>query len=107
MQSRLKLLYLSLAALAVIAVATAASAEPFCRTLLSDGRIILSRPVFDGNGLVCRSIAAVPMTTRQRSAEPTLPSMRFTTGEIGPFTTGEIGPFTTFSNTAHAPAAHR
>jgi hypothetical protein len=44
-----------------------------------------------------------------------MPSMRFTTGTIGPFTTGQIGPFTTgeigtfttFSNSAPAAAMHR
>jgi hypothetical protein len=111
MKSPLVLLHLSLA-LMILASATAVSAEPFCRTVLPDGRIALSRPMLDGNTLVCRSGFTV---APRSSIVATMPSMRFTTGAIGPFTTGQIGPFTTgeigtlttFSNSAPAAAMHR
>jgi hypothetical protein len=112
---RLLSLFLHLAlVLAMLAVAGSASAEALCRTVLPDGRAILSRPMLEGNMLVCGFVGN-PTSLLARRA-PLLPSMRFTTGtigpfttgEIGPFTTGEVGPFTTFSNTPAGPArTHR
>ncbi|HEX7968977.1 MAG TPA: hypothetical protein VF502_12225 [Stellaceae bacterium] len=95
MRSLQRLLYAPLAALAI----SAASAEPVCRTLLPDGRIVLARPFMDQGELSCPRITLPPMATAQRQfGATTLPSTRFTTGQIGPFTTGPIGPLTTFSN---------
>jgi hypothetical protein len=85
--------------MAACLVATAsASAAPICRTVLPDGRVILSRPIATQGGLICQSpfVAQTPVSPNLRRGTP--PTMGFTTGQIGPFTTGEIGPFTTFSN---------
>jgi hypothetical protein len=100
---------------AILGGATVASAEPFCRTVLPDGHIVLSRPVLDGNALVCRTAPNAQTVMPRGSAMATAPSMRFTTGtigpfttgEIGPFTTGEIGPFTTFPSSTPAAGIHR
>jgi len=116
MQSLSVVLHLSLA-LTILGGVSGASAEPLCRVVLPDGRVILSRPVLEGNSLVCSP------TFMSQGAAPTIPSMRFTTGTVGPFTTGAVGPFTTgtvgpfttgeigpvttFSNTPATPGAHR
>lgn len=108
---------------ALLSMATTVSAEPMCQGVLPDGRVVLARPFLTGNGLACPSLTDIARMTQHRPEPATLPSMRFTTGEIGPFTTGEIGPFTTgeigpfttghigplttFSNSPPSMAAHR
>lgn len=85
------LLHLPLA-LVVLGGASSAWSQPLCRSVLPDGRVLLSRPVVDGGSFVCR-----PVSRALTAPSPILlpvPSTKFTTGTIGPFTTGQIGPFT-------------
>lgn len=106
MRSLQRLIYASVATLAISG--GSASAEPVCRTLLPDGRIVLARPFMDQGELTCPGVTLPPMATAQRQFDATtLPSMRFTTGQIGPFTTGHIGPLTTFSNSPPAALPRR
>lgn len=108
---------------ALLAAVHPALGEPMCRGVLPDGRVVLARPLFTAGGIACPSLTDIARMTQHRPEPATLPSMRFTTGEIGPFTTGEIGPFTTgeigpfttghigplttFSNSPPSMAAHR
>jgi hypothetical protein len=90
--------------LLLVAGIGSAAAEPLCRTILDDGRIVLSRPFLSVGGLACPRIAAVPQLERRPVI--TQPRMRFTTGAIGPFTTGSLPPLTTFSNSQPAALHH-
>jgi hypothetical protein len=64
--------------------------------VLEDGRVVLIEPVRTWDGLACPGVVAVPHRPRTIGMVP--PSMRLTTGPIGPFTTGRLPPLTTFSN---------
>lgn len=86
-------------AAACLVAASTASATPICRTVLADGRIILTRPIAQEGRLFCRSPFIARRPIAPKLGGNVRPFMGFTTGRIGPFTTGEIGPFTTFSNT--------
>jgi len=101
-----------LAMLLLVVTGLPAAAQPVCRTILNDGRVVLSEPFRDMNGLTCTA----PFALHQEHAEARrniLPSTSFTTGPIGPFTTGSLPavttgslpPLTTFSNSQ--PAARR
>lgn len=81
--------------LLLVAGIGAASAEPMCRAVLNDGRVVLAEPLRGPNGLFCPSLPVATQT--QPMAGSTLPSMSFTTGQIGPFTTGSLPPVTTGS----------
>jgi len=103
-----------LAMLLLVAGVGSAAAEPLCRTVLTDGRVVLSEPFRGVNGLSCPGIAAAPRM-RPEPGGTTMPSMSFTTGPIGPFTTGtlppvttgSLPPLTTFSNSHPATATRR
>ncbi len=103
-----------LAMLLLVAGVGSAAAEPLCRTVLTDGRVVLSEPFRGVNGLSCPGIAAAPRM-RPEPGGTTIPSMSFTTGPIGPFTTGSLPPvttgslppLTTFSNSHPATATRR
>jgi hypothetical protein len=89
-------------ALAVVCCAAGSARADVCRQRLPDGRVILTLPP---PGVPCVGTHPLPMqrTHVAPSVVPSAqPSMRFTTGEIGPFTTGRLGPVTTFSNTVPA-----
>jgi len=111
---RMRPCHVPLAVLLLVAGVGSAAAEPFCRTVLIDGRVVLSEPLRGVNGLSCPSIAAVPRM-RPEAGGSTMPSMSFTTGPIGPFTTGSLPPvttgslppLTTFSNSPPATATRR
>jgi hypothetical protein len=90
----MRLYHLPLALLLAGTAAGSAGAEPFCRTVLADGRVVLSEPLRGVNGLFCPSAAAVRRMPPEIGGS-TLPSTRFTTGPIGPFTTGNLPPVTT------------
>lgn len=102
MRSLWQLISSSLAALVIGAALCPPAGAQLCRDITPDGRLsILSGPRADGADRPCNTLMVAP-TTQQRF-RTVAPTMRFTTGEIGPFTTGEIGPFTTFSNSPTAP----
>lgn len=97
MRSPWRLISSSLATLAIGAALCHPASAQLCRDITPDGRLsMLPGPRADGAGRPCNTLFVAP-TTQQRF-RTVAPTMRFTTGEIGPFTTGEIGPFTTFSN---------
>ncbi len=106
--------HVPLAMLLLVPSIDSAAAEPFCRTVLTDGRVVLSEPLRGVNGLSCPDMAAVPRM-RPEPGGSTMPSMSFTTGPIGPFTTGSLPPvttgslppLTTFSNSHPATATRR
>ena len=106
--------YAPLAMLLLVAGIGSATAEPLCRTVLTDSRVVLSEPLRGVNGLSCPSTAVVPRMPREPGGS-TQPSMSFTTGPIGPFTTGSLPPvttgslppLTTFSNSHPATATRR
>jgi hypothetical protein len=105
--------HVPLVMLMLVASIGSAAAEPLCRTVLADGRVVLSEPFHGVNGLSCPSATAPLM--RPEAGINTVPSMRFTTGPIGPFTTGSLPPvtggslppLTTFSNSPPAAANRR
>lgn len=91
---------LSLGALLLANTSTSPAWAQFC-IFSPDGQTFVSVPFFvDDFGRPCGVFFSTPAAPL--AFQPSLPAMRFTTGQIGPFTTGTIGPFTT-SPTAQAP----
>ena len=97
--------HVPLVMLMVAAGIGSAAAEPLCRTVLTDGRVVLSEPFHGVNGLSCPSTTAPLM--RPEAGINTSPSMRFTTGSLPPVTGGSLPPLTTFSNSPPAAANRR
>jgi hypothetical protein len=105
--------HVPLAMLILVVGIGSAAAEPLCRTVLTDGRVVLSEPFRGVNGLSCPGSAAILRMRPELGSTP--PSMSFTTGSIGPFTTsslppvttGGLPPLTTFSNSHPATATRR
>jgi hypothetical protein len=79
-----------------------------CR-VMPDGRLMMmSGPFADDVGGPCPDFREFRRTPpAEQTIQPAAPTMRFTTGPIGPFTTGEIGPLTTFSNAPPATTRRR
>jgi len=105
LRSAMRLLYVPFGMVLLAATARPASAE-FCR-VMPDGRLMMSSGPFadDVDGPCPYYLSSQPQP--QQAIQPAAPTMRFTTGAIGPFTTGEIGPLTTFSNAPPAVSRHR
>lgn len=89
---------MSLAAVAICALASGPAQAHGCITRLQDGRVVVTPALVGGSGLTCPTLLLLPggtVTTGTIRPSATGRPSPFTTGNIAPFTTGNIGPFTT------------